>query len=80
MDVYDDPALQQPDPYFHNEPVMKYVKLATQKLVSEPVWPPYTEIWMKLNRETIFNVLEGTKTPEQALKEAADEIRAKFKQ
>jgi arabinosaccharide transport system substrate-binding protein len=77
MDVYDDPKLMEPDPYFNNEPVMTQLKKAMEKLIAIPIWPQFTEIWMKLGRETIFNVLEGTKTPAQALKEAADEVRSK---
>jgi arabinosaccharide transport system substrate-binding protein len=77
MDVYDDPKLQEPDPYFNNEPVMKELKKAMAKLVVIPIFPQFSELWAKLGRETVFNVLEGTKTPAQALKEAADEIRSK---
>jgi arabinosaccharide transport system substrate-binding protein len=75
MDVYDDPKLLEPDPYFNNEPVMIQLKKAMTKLVVIPIWPQFTELWMKLGRETIFNVLEGTKAPAEALKEAADAVR-----
>jgi arabinosaccharide transport system substrate-binding protein len=75
MDVYDDPRLLEPDPYFYNEPVMIELKKAMTKLVSISIWPKFSELWMKLGRETLFNVLEGTKTPAEALKEAADEVR-----
>ena len=75
MDVYDDPRLLEPDPYFYNEPVMTELKKAMTKLVSISIWPKFSELWMKLGRETLFNVLEGTKTPAEALKEAADEVR-----
>ena len=74
--VYDDPRLMEPDPYFSNERVMEQLKLAMARLVSKPVWPQHTDLWMKLGSESVFNVLEGTETPEQALKKAADEIRA----
>lgn len=77
MDVYDDPKLMEPDPYFNNESVMKELKKAMTKLIAIPIWPQFTELWMKLGRESVFNVLEGTKTPAQALKEAADEVRSK---
>ena len=78
MDVYDDPKLLEPDPYFNNEAVMKELKKAMTKLIAIPIWPQFTELWMKLGRETIFNVLEGTQTPAEALKAAADEVRSKM--
>ena len=67
----------EPDPYFNNESVMVELKKAMKKLIAIPIWPQFTEIWMKLGRESVFNVLEGTKTPAEALKEAADEVRGK---
>jgi hypothetical protein len=41
------------------------------------VWPISTEVMMKLNRETIYNVLEGKQTPQEALDEVVREFGGK---
>ena len=53
----------------------KQLKKAMERLVSKPVWPDLTELWAKLSTESIFNVIEGTETPEQALGAAAAAFR-----
>lgn len=75
MDVYDDPALLEPDPYFGNESVMAAVKQAAQRIVAKPVSPLSSEIMAILNRDTIFNVLDGSQTPKEALEALARQFR-----
>lgn len=75
MDVYDDPRLLEPDPYFGNESIMLAVKEAAQRIVAKPVSPLSSEIMTILNRDTIFNVLDGTQTPQQALEALARQFR-----
>lgn len=75
MDVYDDPLLLEPDPYFGNESVMAAVKEAAQRIVAKPVSPLSSEIMTILNRDTIFNVLAGTQTPKEALEALARQFR-----
>lgn len=77
MDVYDDPRLMKPDPYFSNESALEAVKSGAERLVAKPVWPISTEVMMKLNRETIYNVLEGKQTPQEALDEVVREFGGK---
>ncbi len=75
MDVYDDPRLLEPDPYFGNEPIMPVVKKAAERIVAKPVSPVSSEIMNILNRDTIFNVLEGRQTPQEALEALARQFR-----
>src|SRR5690606_36935712 len=75
MDVYDDPRLLEPDPYFGNEPIMLAVKKAAERIVAKPVSPVSSEIMNILNRDTIFNVLEGRQTPQEALEALARQFR-----
>lgn len=77
MDVYDDPRLMVPDPYFANEPALQAIKVGAERLVAKPVWPLSTETMMKLNRDTIYNVLEGNQTPQEALDEVVRELGGK---
>jgi arabinosaccharide transport system substrate-binding protein len=77
MDVYDDPRLMKPDPYFANEPALQAIKVGAERLVAKPVWPLSTEVMMKLNRDTLYNVLEGNQTPQEALDEVVKELGGK---
>lgn len=75
MDVYDDPRLLEPDPYFGNESIMLAVKKAAERIVAKPVSPLSSEIMTILNRDTLFNVLNGTQTPKEALEALARQFR-----
>ncbi len=44
LDVYDDPALADPDPWFGNEPVMANIKDMLDRLAPEYTGPHYAEI------------------------------------
>jgi len=77
-DVYDDPELMKPLPYFNNEPVMAVIKdlFAHNDIKPEALGPFYPEI-RELLRETVcYRAIEKKEDPATILKEAADEIRA----
>ncbi len=77
-DVYDDPDLMKPLPYFNNEPVLAVIKelFENNDIKPEALGPYYPEI-RELLRETVcYRAIEEKADPATILKEAADEIRA----
>jgi arabinosaccharide transport system substrate-binding protein len=76
LDVYDDPELKKPDPYFSNEPVMQTVKDMLDRLAPEYNGPRYPEAQQQIREKIAYGLFEENKAPADLLKASADEINA----
>lgn len=79
-DVWNDPELQKPDPYFNNEKVFN-VLLNMKDEIKSPNMSELSSASQDLvNSNVMFKSLKDqSQTPEQALKAAADELRKQKK-
>ncbi|HEX6194764.1 MAG TPA: ABC transporter substrate-binding protein [Jiangellaceae bacterium] len=75
-DVYEDPALQETDPWFGDEPVMTNVQAMFDRLAPEYTGPQYPEAILQLRDIVAFDVIEDGADPAQALRDAEEQIRA----
>lgn len=75
-DVYDDPALTEPDPWFGNEPVMANLQPMFDRLAPEYTGPRYPETITAMAEVVAYEVLEEGADPRESLERAAAEIRA----
>jgi arabinosaccharide transport system substrate-binding protein len=77
-DVWDSPELQQPDPYFGNEVIFKTLLEIKDEIVSSNNKELSSAAQDLVRSHVMFKVLqEKSMTPAEALKAAADELRAK---
>lgn len=76
LDVYDDPQLQEPDPYFSNESVLQNIQIMLDRMAPEYTGPRYAETMNLLNEKVAFGVIEEGLPPEEVLQSAAEEIEA----
>ncbi|TVY07885.1 ABC transporter substrate-binding protein [Paenibacillus cremeus] len=79
-DVWNDPELQKPDPYFSNEKIFN-VLLDMKDEIKSPNMSELSSASQDLvNSNVMFKALKDqSQTPEQALKAAADELRKQKK-
>ncbi|MDU0202079.1 ABC transporter substrate-binding protein [Paenibacillus sp. MAH-36] len=79
-DVWSDPELQKPDPYFNNEKIFN-VLLDMKEEIKSPNMSELSSASQDLvNSNVMFKSLKDqSQTPEQALKAAADELRKQKK-
>ncbi|MFH5183463.1 ABC transporter substrate-binding protein [Paenibacillus sp. TAB 01] len=79
-DVWNDPELQKPDPYFNNEKIFN-VLLDMKDEIKSPNMSELSSASQDLvNSNVMFKSLKDqSQTPEQALKAAADELRKQKK-
>lgn len=75
-DVYDDPILQEPLPYFGNESVMAVIQKNLGNLGPEYQGPRYPEALQMMGEVVAYQIIEEGKDPAQVLTDAADQIRA----
>jgi len=75
MDVYSDPRIVAPDPYFNNEAPLAVVKAALDRTIVKPVWEKLTDIQTELSRDVLPAVYGSKKDAAQALKELAAKYR-----
>ena len=75
-DVYEDPALAEPDPWFSNEPVMANIAEMFDSLVPEYTGPRYPEISTLMMEVTAADILVNGRPPAEVYAEAQEEIAA----
>ncbi|AYY14075.1 carbohydrate ABC transporter substrate-binding protein [Actinobacteria bacterium YIM 96077] len=75
-DVYDDPALTEPDPWFGGEPVMTNLRDMFDRLAPEYTGPRYPEAIVQLRETVAYEVVEEGASPEEALRKATEEVEA----
>lgn len=75
-DVYDDPALTEPDPWFGNEQVMPNLRDMFDRLAPEYTGPRYPEAVLQLRELVAYEVIEEGADPQEALDRAAEEVRS----
>jgi arabinosaccharide transport system substrate-binding protein len=75
-DVYDDPALTEPDPWFGDEQVMSNLSAMFDRLAPEYTGPRYPEAVLQLRDVTAFSVIEEGATPQDALNRAQQDVEA----
>jgi arabinosaccharide transport system substrate-binding protein len=75
VDVYDDPALGEPDPWFGNEPVMTNISAMFDRLAPEYTGPRYPEATTQLAEIVAFEVVEEGAAPADVLARVAEEVR-----
>ena len=76
IDVYDDPILQEPLPYFGNESVMGVIQQNLANLGPEYLGPRYPETLQMMGEVIAYEIIEQGTDPAQVLADAADQIRA----
>lgn len=74
-DVYEDAALQEPDPWFSNEPVMADLAQMFDRLTPEYTGPRYPEISTLMTEVIAAEIIDQGLPPDEVLTRAADEIR-----
>jgi arabinosaccharide transport system substrate-binding protein len=75
IDVYEDPALQEPDPWFSNEPVMANIAKMFDSITPEYTGPRYPEISTLMGEVIAAEIFDQGLPPDEVLTRAADEIR-----
>lgn len=74
-DVYDDPALAEPDAWFSDEPVLTNISDMFDRLAPEYTGPRYPEAVTQISEYVAFTVVEEGTAPEDALATATEDIR-----
>jgi arabinosaccharide transport system substrate-binding protein len=74
LEVYDDPALAEPDPWFGNEPVMANIKDMLDRLIPEYTGPHYAEISTRMGDVMAFELFEEQRDAAEVFAEAEAEI------
>ena len=75
-DVYDDPALRQPDEYFSNEITFDVIKSELGNVAPEYTGPRYPEIQEYFNTTLTYDVLTNGVAPAEALAAAQSTIES----
>jgi arabinosaccharide transport system substrate-binding protein len=75
-DVYEDPALGDPDPWFNNETVMANLQPMFDRLAPEYTGPRYPEASTALIEIVAYEVLEEGADAQDALTRATDDVRS----
>jgi arabinosaccharide transport system substrate-binding protein len=75
-DVYDDPALTEPDPWFGDEQVMETLRGTFDRLAPEYTGPRYPEAVLELRENVAFQVIEEGASPQEALDQAQQAVEA----
>lgn len=75
-DVYEDEALQEPMPWFNNEPVLANLQQMFDRLAPEYTGPRYPEAIQQLSNVVAFDVIEQGADVQETLSAAAQEVRA----
>lgn len=75
-DVYDDPRVAVPDPFFNDEVILSVVADAFDHFVAKPVWPLSTDIQTELSNTVIPDVLNGRADAADALRALGEKYRA----
>ncbi|MPZ70644.1 MAG: extracellular solute-binding protein [Actinobacteria bacterium] len=76
-DVYDDPALSKPDPWFSNEPVMKNLEKMFDRLTPEYTGPRYPEAVQLINETVAFNIVKKGASVSDELSSAVETVERK---
>lgn len=74
-DVYDDPALTEPLPYFSNEDVFSSIKAMQANLAPEYIGPLYADA-LNIFNQTCYDILEGGVSPDEAVDNWADQLES----
>ncbi len=75
-DVYEDPALAEPDPWFSNEPVMATISQMFDRLVPEYTGPRYPEISTLMAETMAVEIFDQGRPPAEVFAAAQEEISA----
>jgi arabinosaccharide transport system substrate-binding protein len=75
-DVYEDPALTEPDPWFGDEQVMTTLSGTFDRLAPEYTGPRYPEAVLQLRDLVAYEVVEEGASPQEALDRAQQEIES----
>jgi arabinosaccharide transport system substrate-binding protein len=73
-DVYEDPALTEPMPYFSDEAVFTTIKAIQENLAVEYLGPLYADAVELLRTTTIFDVVVNGVSAEEALESTASQL------
>jgi arabinosaccharide transport system substrate-binding protein len=78
MDVYDDPEVLKPLPYFNNESVAAMIKdlWNNNDIPNDNMGPYYPEVLEQLRESVPYRAFENLEDPATVLKEAAEEVRS----
>jgi arabinosaccharide transport system substrate-binding protein len=75
-DVYGDPALGDPDPWFNNETVMANLQPMFDRLAPEYTGPRYPEASTALIEIVAYEVLEEGADAQETLTRATEQVRS----
>jgi arabinosaccharide transport system substrate-binding protein len=75
-DVYDDPALQEPNEFLGNEPMFQIIKSELGNVAPEYTGPLFPEARDAIATTVLFDVLENGVDPAEALEAAEEQVTA----
>lgn len=75
-DVFDDPRLQVPDPYFGNESVFTVIKSVAGNMMPQYVGPFYADAWSIICEDVVYGAVERGEDPATLLRNAARRVRS----
>jgi arabinosaccharide transport system substrate-binding protein len=75
-DVYDDPALQEPNEFLGNEPLFQIIKSELGNVAPEYTGPLFPEARDAIATTVLFEVLENSGDPAAALAAAEEQVLA----
>jgi len=76
MDVYDDPALQEPVEFLNNEPLFQIIKSELGNVAPEYTGPLFPAARDAIATQVLFEVLENGADPAETLAAAAEQVLA----
>jgi arabinosaccharide transport system substrate-binding protein len=81
VDVYNDPRVMKPVPFFHNEPIAKYIKDLMDKndVPTDYVGPLYADVLEQFRENIPFRIFKNKEDPSLVLNDALKAVKAKAK-
>lgn len=76
LDVYDDPALQEPNAFLSNEPMFQIIKSELGNVAPEYTGPLFPEARDAIATVVLYEVLENGADPAEVLSRAQDQVLA----
>jgi arabinosaccharide transport system substrate-binding protein len=76
FDAYDDPSMNDPDPFFSNEKIMQVVKEEAKNLAPQYVGPLVPQVSVAINEIVTQDAFVNDKDPDEILKSVQDQVLA----
>jgi arabinosaccharide transport system substrate-binding protein len=81
VDVYSDPRVMKPVPFFNNEPIAKYIKelIDNNEVPTDYVGPLYADVLEQFRENIPFRIFKNKEDPSLVLNDALKAVKAKAK-